>query len=333
MHLIEARNVHAALPVGIRQLLSEGYQQESRNGPVVVFPYPAATVYQYPCERVIFHEKRNANPFFHLYEALWMLAGKRDVKSVAHYVKRMADYSDDGKNFHGAYGYRWRHHFKVDQVSEAIKALNNNPLDRRVVIQMWDSRVDLGKEGKDFPCNTQLTLRINPRGQLDMMVSNRSNDMIMGAYGANAVHFSFLQEYIAMAIGKPVGRYWQVSANLHAYKVDLDPLIGLGFDASTSHNPYHCEARPLPLSPEGQAAFDLDLAVYMSRGPIVGFSTAFFRQVVTPMHHAHEAWKAVSDEKWGFEHTVEILNQMPTGNDWKKAALEWVGRRKKAHHA
>lgn len=332
MHLIEARNVHGALPAGIRELMKHGWDEASRNGPVSVFPYPVTTVYKRPQERVIFHAKRDANPFFHLYESLWMLAGRRDVKSVAHYVKRMAEFSDDGKTFHGAYGYRWRNHFKVDQIAEAIKALKANPKDRRVVIQMWDARVDLGKDGKDFPCNTQLTLRINPLGYLDMMVSNRSNDMIWGAYGANAVHFSFLQEYIAMALSVPIGGYWQTSANFHAYKNVLNPLVPLAYDhMAIYHNPYCGEVHPMPLAPEGQAAFDLDLITYMTRGIITGFSTAFFRQVVTPMHYAHERWKGGGPGAW--DACTEILNQMPTGNDWKRAALEWIGRRKKAHHA
>lgn len=160
MKVINVRNVHHALPLALHELKQEGIDRESRNGPVRVFKTPVTTVYQNPTERVLFWAERDANPFFHFFESLWMLAGQNDVPFLAYFVKRMVTYSDYGKTFHGAYGHRWRQHFKdkdgnkIDQLAIVIKALKENPDDRRCVVQMWDSSVDLGKQGKDFPCNT-----------------------------------------------------------------------------------------------------------------------------------------------------------------------------------
>lgn len=322
MHVFNVRNVHQALPLALNQLRDRGIERDSRNGTVRMFEQPVTTVYIRPNERVIFHPLRDANPFFHLYESLWMLGGRRDVNSVAAYVKRMATFSDDGKTFHGAYGYRWRHHFKIDQLAIIIQALDANPLDRRCVLGMWDPRVDLGREGKDFPCNTTAMFSVDHLGKLNMMVTNRSNDLIWGAYGANAVHFSFLQEYVAGALGREVGAYWQVSNNFHAYASVLEPLSELADDRST--NPYLGEVMPFPLMAGGQAAFDLDLETYLNRGPIVGFSTAFFRQVVTPMHYAHEEYKRGGVDR--FVNARSILFQC-NASDWRKAALEWLHRR------
>jgi thymidylate synthase len=325
MHVINVRNVHDALPEALRELArlpNGGVQRETRNGAVRMFPMPVTTVYSEPTERVMFHPERDCNPFFHLYESLWMLAGRRDVKSVAHYVKRMADFSDDGVNFHAAYGYRWRKHFKFDQISRIIKALSTNPDDRRCVLQMWDAKVDLGQEGKDFPCNTIATFSVNWLGKVDMTVFNRSNDIVWGAYGANAVHFSMLQEYIAASIGRETGMYFQVSTNFHGYLQTLEPVLEL---VNSYDNPYKMdEVKPFPIMTEGQAAFDLDLSTYLARGPIVGFSTAFFRKVVTPMHWAHEAYKAGGVDR--FINAMEILNQCEA-TDWRRAAMEWIIRR------
>lgn len=323
MYTISARNVHDALPQALRLLDAVGIERESRNGPVRKFVGPVTTEYLLPEERVMFHPERDCNPFFHLYESLWMLAGRRDVASVAHYVKRMATFSDDGKNFHAAYGHRWRKHFKFDQINAIIKALFMNKDDRRCVLQMWDARADLGQEGKDFPCNTIATFEVDYDGSLNMSVFNRSNDIIWGAYGANAVHFSMLQSYIAGALGRDVGRYWQISTNFHAYLETLKPLVDL--QRQGVYNPYRDgSVAPYPLMPEGQAAFDLDLATYMARGPIVGFSTAFFRKVVTPMHYAHEAYKRGGIDR--FINALEILKQCEA-SDWQRAAEEWVQRR------
>lgn len=51
-----------------------------------------------------------------------------------------------------------------------------------------------------------------------MTVANRSNDIIWGCYGANAVHMSMLQEFVANALGIPVGLYNQVSNDWHIYE-------------------------------------------------------------------------------------------------------------------
>jgi thymidylate synthase len=65
-------------------------------------------------------------------------------------------------------------------------------------------------------CNLQVLFDAG-LGRLNMTVTNRSNDLIWGAYGANVVHFSFLHEYMAALTGLPVGCYYQVSNNLHIY--------------------------------------------------------------------------------------------------------------------
>src|ERR1041385_2620797 len=103
MHTLYVRNVHEALPRAIEHLLSEGIERDSRNGPVLMTEYPVTTVYTLPCERVLFHPQRDANPFFHLYEALWMIAGRRDLKPLLRYARNMGNYSDDGETLHGAY--------------------------------------------------------------------------------------------------------------------------------------------------------------------------------------------------------------------------------------
>lgn len=250
MHVIDVRNVNDALPEGIRYLQQHGVKRDSRNGPVIVAPGPVSTVYRNPMERVILSPTRDANPFFHAYEALWMLTGRNDVAGPAHILKSFAQFSDDGKTFHGAYGKRWRSHFPLgvdqnplprevlplDQLPPIIEALKRNHDDRRCVLQMWDPSVDLGRVGKDVPCNQSAVFMIND-GRLDMTVFCRSNDMIWGAYGANAVHFSFLLEYMALKIGVPPGVYTQVSVNFHAYDNDLWARVVNG--PQLTENPYH----------------------------------------------------------------------------------------------
>lgn len=329
MIVINARNVHAALPEVLERVLETGQPRGSRNGRVLQLPEPLTVVYRRPWERVLFWAERDANPFFHLAEALWMLAGRQDLAYPAQFVSRMRTFSDDGETLHGAYGYRWRRWFGRDQLDEIVRALRADHLDRRQVLQMWDARADLGRAGRDVPCNTQATFQVGPSGALDMVVFNRSNDIVWGLCGANAVHFSVLHEYLADRIGVTQGTYTQVSANAHVY-ADMLPQVGDVARRAASawrappltQNPYeHVRARPLGAAEPG---FSTDLERLDERAAAP--HSEFFRAVVRPMTEAHRAYR----HRRGagkFRAAREALQLMPDDNDWRRAAEEWLERR------
>ena len=329
---LRVRNVNDALPAVLGLLQQAGSSRDSRNGPVTLFDGPVLTIYEEPRERVLFNSARDANPFFHLMESLWMLAGRDDVKFVQRFVKRMKTFSDDGKTLHGAYGKRWISWFGHDQLAWAIEQLRADPLSRRVVVQMWDGAVDPLKAsagGKDVPCNTQLMFKTGIDGRLDMTLVNRSNDIIWGAYGANAVHFSYLHEFIASAAGLPMGRMFQFSNDFHAYHATMDPLITKGVMDEMGHNPYaEGEVEPFPLMSTPVERWREDLSVFMDVGPTPGLRDPFFRRVAIPMWVAHEAYKA-SDGPERFANAREALVNCKA-TDWRRAAEEWLGRREAA---
>jgi thymidylate synthase len=216
MDVIRARNVNGAYRQGIALLRRKGELQQSRAGEVLVVPNPVTTIYQRPMERVLFDPGRDANPFFHLGEALWMLAGRNDATWLNRFVKDFSSrFAEEDGHQHGAYGFRWRVHFEMegggppsgwfcgpDQLETIIELLKRDPTDRRIVLTMWDPVADLAANKKDIPCNTHAYLRVRQQVDpqsvglmpvLDITVCCRSNDAIWGAYGANAVHFSVLQ--------------------------------------------------------------------------------------------------------------------------------------------
>lgn len=341
MKVIRVRNVHQALPEALHQLRACGLKRGSRNGPVIVFPEPVTTVYERPEERVLFWPERDANPFFHLYESLWMLAGRNDVEGVAHYVNRMRSFSDDGVTFHGAYGYRWRHQFDKDQLPLIIEALKADHDDRRQVLSMWDARADLGRKGKDLPCNLQALFQVAVDGRLDMTVTNRSNDLIWGAYGANGVHFSVLHEFMARAIGVPVGVYRQVSNNLHAYVQVLEQVASL---ADAAKDPLTAPAARFPLCPyeRGEVEpFPLmtlpwrewlgELDMFLSDPGVIGLRDPFFRRVASPILRAHAAYKEGSGEE-RYNTALDILSDCKA-TDWHAACVQWLERRWSAYLA
>lgn len=336
MELIKVRNPHQGLPELLDRIDHIGVVRDSRNGPVIMFPELCVIEYEKPIERVLYWAERDANPFFHLAESLWMLSSRRDVKFVEQFVKRMRNFSDDGKNFHAAYGFRWRKHFGKDQLSLIIEGLKKNKDCRRQVLGIWDVKKDLGKEGLDTPCNISATFQININGELDVVSHVRSHDSVMGAMGANIVHFSILQEYIAAGIGVPMGKYWQVSSNLHVYMNDFEKYKCLADMASDPYRtvprcPYTSVGTDLRSVIETTTVVDLpikeweeDLKMWMKNPNKVGLRSQFFLRTATPMINAHRAYK-----KNDIDGAIEIIeSQMFERSDWKKASLEWLVRRK-----
>lgn len=321
------RNVNDALPIGLGVLAEHGVERESRYGKVRTVPVPVTTHYLKPNERVIFHPIRDANPFFHLMESLWMLAGREDVDFVARYAERMRSFSDDGKVLHGAYGFRWRNKFGMDQLSLIINALRQNKDDRRQVLQMWSASDDLGRGGKDVPCNVTATFQINADGKLDMSVFNRSNDIVWGCYGANAVHFSALLEYMATSIGVEVGGYWQISVNWHGYIATAGPLMEAGPDAFMPDCPYSLgEVQPYPLMQTPQEVWDRDLTTFLKFHAVTRYySDPFFQEVALPIAVAWNNYKTGQGEG-RFESALTVL-QGCAATDWRRACVEWIQRR------
>lgn len=358
MNILTARNVQTLLPEVVQLLAAAGERRESRNGPVRVMNMPVTTLYEQPAERVLYWPQRDANPFFHLFESLWMLAGRDDIKPLARYVPRMTSFSDDGgRTMPGAYGARWRRHFGGDQISQVIEALRKNRDDRRQVIDIWDGACDLTRASysKDAPCNLTITMQVNLGGELDMCVFNRSNDIIWGAYGANVVHMSVLQEFVARAVGVPLGGYWQISANWHGYETVLMPLSdALGErDQSMDEDPYQegrVEPYPLMQSCNYQRWF-VELQNFMawheSTNPGWERSTSaddmdkvmpvdtdpFFTEVAMPMTRAYAAYKrerAAGDHGAAFD-LAQLELERCKASDWALAARQWIYRRRNAY--
>lgn len=328
---VDATNVNDAIYEGCRSLLLSHSVQDSRNGRVRVHRGPFVSSYRTPVQRVLFDAERDANPFFHLIEALWMFAGRDDVISLSGFNSQISQYSDDGVVFRGAYGRRWRSFFDHDQITWSINRLRDDCNDRRVVLQMFDAKHDHTQadlNGRDIPCNLSATLQVHDC-TLDMMVSNRSNDLIWGTYGANVVHFSMLQELLASAIGVPVGQYHQVSANTHVYERHWPLMESLAEKAPdfSRRTPSYPAIIPLVESDGDWHDFLDDCRVLFT--DIFGFhafKTYFFNQIVTPMIAAFSLHRNMGRTNAAIDSLAEGSN---ADADWLLAGRQWLERRVK----
>jgi hypothetical protein len=351
MYTIRARNVNDAYERMLGAIHTHHLLQNSRNGFVLRVPEPMAIRYAKPRERVLFDAQRDANPFFHLFEAFWMLTGSAGVEVPCYFVPRFMEYSDNGRSFHGAYGYRWRQHFGstvthdtgigameefqcIDQLDAIVHALAANHDDRRAVLQMWDPGADLGKQGKDFPCNLSATFQII-NGALCMTVFNRSNDAIWGALGANAVHFSILQEYLAARMAVDVGWYEQVSSNMHAYDAVWQKVWPI---RQANTDPYQrlssgVHHMPLVINPatwDADCRAIIDLVKYFGT---VGYGKTPKLSGDNPIFDvAHKMYIAYRFHREGdYSAALEVIEGglvMHNNLDWLVSAQQWLERRR-----
>jgi hypothetical protein len=176
-----------------------------------------------------------------------------------------------------------------------------------------------------------------------MTVCNRSNDLIWGSLGANVVHFSFLQEYLAACIGVEVGVYNQFSNNLHVYTDRFKPEEWLADQVPDFYeHGFPCNRQDVPYNPR--------FTYKWSRGqyvPLVKDPETFDREVVEFVECNYGA--IVRDQVWEEPFLSQVAFPMSTafhhhknrdyGNalnaaehimadDWRLAATNWLLKRK-----
>ena len=334
MRVIRAENVNDAFYRGLDlfQVPVNYRRQKSRNGITLEAKEAVSTVYNRPWERVLFDKDRDANPFFHLVEAIWMLTGSKSLDPIIEFNPGMIDFSDDGETLNGAYGFRWFKQFDLDQIQWNINVLEADPESRRAVLQMWDPSCDLNSPSTDIPCNTNIYFKIR-EGNLNMTVCNRSNDMLWGAYGANAVHMSVLQEYVAAALNVSIGTYTQVSDSLHIYEnkqwkklknieLPISPMF-----TGISLMPKYPNTYPLV---DNASTFIAECKRFIFTPRLhewdgYSWDNSFFPNVLEPMVNAFRAHKR-RDYVEAKEHLGKIKAE-----DWEIACRNWITKRQTAY--
>ena len=311
-------DVNEAYPDLQMLMKSEGVWEETRNGRALVYPSPVIVSHTMPYRRVLFDPVRDANPFFHYMEALWMLSGSQNVDFPAMFAKQIREYSDDGVTLRGAYGYRWRRQWDDDQIDTVIHMLRRDKNTRRAVMAMWDAAYDLDCNTKDLPCNTHIYWRIVD-SKLNMTVCNRSNDLVWGMLGANMVHMSILHEYIASAVEIPMGTYYQITNNLHVYEGWEDR-----YD-KTLDNWYQLQPT-FPrwiFGPTNLALHEAERFVEDRLDTDEPYHCRIIRDNAEPMLHAWLAHKE-GDDDLAMHYAAKIHDF-----DWQYACINWLDRRKK----
>lgn len=151
---------------------------------------------------------RKVNYAFAVAEWLWMMFGRDDVKFVSAFNKKIADYSDDGVTFFGAYGPRI-----AEQLEYVCGALKGDHDTRQAIMTTW--RPNPSKT-KDVPCTLIFHFMIR-EGRLNLIVTMRSNDVWLGT-PYDTFNFTQIQNFVAGLLGLPRGSYILTADSFHIYE-------------------------------------------------------------------------------------------------------------------
>jgi hypothetical protein len=177
---------------------------------------------------------------------------------------------------------------------------------------MYDTDRDSYAGWKDRPCNTHIYFRL-VNGSLDMTVCNRSNDAVWGMCGANAVHMTYLQELVALAIRTPVGRYHVMTNNLHIYDRHWPMLSG-----PQTFDYYEQDGiEPYPLLHGEMDYYELlnECAMFVANDVDGYYKSRWINDVVVPMYEHYQC--RLNGDKLTYD-TNETM-----ATDWRLAENHW----------
>lgn len=205
----------------IEQVISFGYDESPRDiktreqiGIQSIFDM------NYP---VCYHPKRELSYVFMAAEAYWITSGSMFVNDIAPYNKHIANFSDDGYIFNGAYGPKF-----INQVDYVVNTLREDESSRRAVMTIW---IQNPIETKDYACTVSLQFLIR-EGDIHTIVTMRSNDLWLGR-PYDMFNFTVMTLRILTLLNKdrnkPIGLGNMIMnvGSLHLYEKDFPKCLDL----------------------------------------------------------------------------------------------------------
>ncbi len=195
----------------LKQIMNYG-QATSPRGQGTREVLGARIVLEDASRNIIAHPERGLNYYFSISEWLYILLGHNDVETIARFNSRIAQFSDDGVTFRGAYGPKL-----TEQLPYALEKLKSDRDSRQAVVTLWR---ESPSTSRDIPCTVafQWLLRDDKLHGVTFM---RSNDLWLGT-PYDIYNFTQIQAYVAAALDVPVGSYTHFTGSLHLYDSNIE---------------------------------------------------------------------------------------------------------------
>ncbi|MCF2582901.1 thymidylate synthase [Bacteroides caecigallinarum] len=174
-----------------------------------------------------------------IHELLWFLKGDTNVKYLQENgVRIWNEWADEDGNLGHIYGYQWRSWPKydggfIDQISEAVDMIKNNPDSRRIIVNAWNV-ADLDNMNLP-PCHMFFQFYVAD-GRLSLQMYQRSADTFLGV-PFNIASYALLLQMMAQVTGLKAGDFIHTLGDAHIYLNHLEQV-----DLQLTRTP-----RPLPV--------------------------------------------------------------------------------------
>ena len=195
-----------------------------------------------------------------IYELLWFLNGDTNIQYLQENgVRIWNEWADENGDLGPVYGHQWRNwnSEEIDQISDVIKTLKNNPDSRRMMVSAWNPSVmpDTSKpfaenvaNGKAAlpPCHAFFQFYVAD-GKLSCQLYQRSADIFLGV-PFNIASYALFTMMMAQVCGYQAGDFIHTFGDAHIYNNHMEQI-----ELQLSREP-----RPLPkmiLNPEVKDIF------------------------------------------------------------------------------
>ncbi len=209
----------------LNRIMSEGVRKEDRTGTgtISVFGHQMRFNLEdgFP---LLTTKKLHLKSIIH--ELLWFLKGDTNVKYLQENgVRIWNEWADENGDLGHIYGYQWRswpdyNGGHIDQISEVIDQIKNNPDSRRIIVNAWNV-ADLGNMNLP-PCHMFFQFYVAD-GKLSLQMYQRSADTFLGV-PFNIASYALLLMMVAQVTGLKPGEFIHTTGDTHLYVNHLEQV-------------------------------------------------------------------------------------------------------------
>lgn len=228
MKALPAQHAWASL---LCDILNYGSRVSPRGN--LTLELPQKTIEVNMRQPVIVDKNRALNYQFMAAEAYWILTGDDSVAGIAPWNKHIAQFSDDGERFFGAYGPKI-----LGQLNYVVEKLRSDRDTRQAGLTIWRENPP---QTKDYPCTVAMWFQIR-NSKINLHVFMRSSDVWLGI-PYDVFNFSMLAHLVCAELNidgderhhfEP-GTLYLTAASSHLYEPH--------FEAA-----YKCVTNPYPVA-------------------------------------------------------------------------------------
>ena len=154
-----------------------------------------------------------------IYELLWFLSGDTNIKFLKdNGVSIWDEWADQDGELGPVYGHQWRswptrEGKTIDQISNLINQIKNNPDSRRLIVSAWN--VGEIEKMKLPPCHAFFQFYV-AEGRLSCQLYQRSADIFLGV-PFNIASYALLTMMVAQVCGLKTGDFVHTLGDAHIY--------------------------------------------------------------------------------------------------------------------